>query len=74
MIDLDIPFPITLDWGDGEISQFDDLTHLITNLEHFDSETSPECRAQDASGLLVSIKLYLMELERLERIPSPAPL
>jgi len=58
-------FPISVRFENGEIEQYDDLEHLIHNLEDFDSDRDTDCEARDAVGRRVRLKLILLDLKEL---------
>jgi hypothetical protein len=69
--------PISVRWEDGTIDTYDDVDSLETDLEVFDSESTPECEVRDRLGRRVRLKvddwLVLKELFLLEQEPdSPA--
>lgn len=58
-------FPIYVRFENGEIESYDDVEHLIHNLEDFDSDLAEDCEARDALGRRVRLKLKLLELQEL---------
>jgi hypothetical protein len=50
-------FPVSVQFEDGTIEDFDSVEALETDLEVFDSKTSPGCMVSDALGRRVNLKL-----------------
>lgn len=57
-----VVFPIAVKFEDGTTELFDDVASLETDLEVFDSESSPDCEVTDALGRVVRLRVS----ERLE--------
>jgi hypothetical protein len=50
----------------GEVQSYDDVSALETELEMFDSESSPDCEVRDALGRPVRLRINRrLELEEL---------
>ena len=58
-------FPISVRFENGEIERYDDIEHLIHNLEDFDSDVDTACEVRDARGRRVRLKLKLLDLKEL---------
>jgi hypothetical protein len=58
-------FPIYVRFENGEVEEYEDVEHLICNLEDFDSEIDTDCDARDARGRPVRLKLKLLDLKEL---------
>jgi hypothetical protein len=58
-------FPISVRFENGEIERYDDVKHLIHNLEDFDSDVNTDCEVRDARGRRVRLKLKLLDLKEL---------
>jgi hypothetical protein len=58
-------FPISVRFEDGEVEEYEDVEHLICNLEDFDSDVDTACDARDARGRPVRLKLKLQDLKEL---------
>jgi hypothetical protein len=43
-------FTISVRFEKGEVQSYDDVSALETDLEMFDSESSPDCEVRDALG------------------------
>jgi len=62
-------FPIIVKWGNGEQDSFGSVELLETDLEMFDSETSPECEVTDSLGRRVRLRVnHQLILEELSLI------
>ncbi len=64
-INANVIFPITVEFEDGEIETYDDIEHLVCNLEDFDSDLDTTCRVKDKLGRLVRLKLKTLDLKEL---------
>ena len=60
-----VKFPVYVTFGDGTTETFDDITDLECNLEHFDSQRSPECMVVDSQGQKLVLRIELLELKEL---------
>lgn len=74
MVDLGL-LPIVIKWEDGSEETFEAVESLETDLEMFDSESTPECEVRDLARrrvrLLVDERLVLKELSLLDAEPEP---
>jgi len=64
-ISTDVVFPITVEFEDGESETYDDIEHLVCDLEDFDSDLDIACRVRDKLGRLVRLKLKTLDLKEL---------
>ena len=60
-----VKFPVYVTFGDGSTNTFDDIADLECNLEHFDSQRSPECLVVDSQGRRLVLRIELLELKEL---------
>jgi hypothetical protein len=71
-----VVFPICVRFEDGTTESYDDVESLETDLEVFDSESSPDCEVTDALGRRVRLKvdetLVLRELSLADEPPTTA--
>jgi len=58
-------FPISVRFENGKVEEYEDVDHLIHNLEDFDSDVDTACDARDARGRPVWLKLELLDLKEL---------
>lgn len=65
-----VVFPISVKFEDGTTETYDDVKSLETDLEVFDSESSPDCEVTDALGRRVRLRvdenLVLKELSLID--------
>lgn len=62
---MDVIFPISVRFEDGEIQQFDSIESLEQDLEDFDSDLEVDCQVRDNLGRHVRLKVELLELKEL---------
>jgi hypothetical protein len=60
-----VVFPISVTFEDGTVETYDDVEEIEFDLEHFDSELSPECHVADHQGRKVVLRVELLELKEL---------
>lgn len=69
-MNTDVAFPVSVTFEDGEVERYEDVEHLVCNLEDFDSDVDVECRVTDKLGRTLRLKLKLLELKELSVVPA----
>lgn len=62
---MGVVFPVSVRFEDGEVVTYESAADLELNLEEFDSDADAGCRAWDALGRPVRLKLKLLRLVEL---------
>jgi hypothetical protein len=62
---MQVVFPLSIQFEDGEIEQYESVEDLELNLEDFDSEQDIACSVKDAQGRSVKLKIKFLKLEEL---------
>lgn len=64
-MDVDVMFPISVRFEDGEVQEFDNREELEMTLEYFDSEEERDCEVTDKLGRRVRLKVYELDIKEL---------
>ena len=64
-LDPEVSFPLTVTLENGKSETYESIEDLECNLEDFDSETQAGCKAIDANGRPVRLKLEVLNLKEL---------
>lgn len=64
-MDMNVVFPITIRFEDGEVEEYESPQDLEMNLEDFDSEKDCNCEVRDKVGRPVRLKVSLLEIKEL---------
>ena len=62
---IDIVFPITVKFENGEIETYESIPDIEQNLEDFDSEIAEGYEVRDKLGRSVQLVVKLLKLEKL---------
>lgn len=64
-MDVDVVFPISVRFDDGEVQEFDNREELEMTLEYFDSEEERGSIVTDKLGRRVRLKVYELDIKEL---------
>ena len=62
---MEVVFPISVRFEDGEVEQYASADDLIEELEDFDSDVNTDCDVWDAEGRPVRLVLKTLTLKEL---------
>ena len=68
MMHTDIKFPVKLVDIDGQVTSFEDIDHLICNLEDFDSENEPYDSLVDSNGNNLRLEMSMMRIKIFKKL------
>lgn len=66
MIDKNVKFPIKVIFDEGEVEYYQDIKDIELNLEDFDSDLSPGCAVEDATGRRLDLDVSMLDLKHLK--------
>ena len=62
---MEVVFPISVRFEDGEVEQYASVDDLVMELEDFDSDVDTGCETWDAQGRPVRLVLKTLTLQEL---------
>ena len=57
-MDMNVVFPITVQFEDGEVEEYESPQDLVMNLEDFDSKKDSNCEVRDNLGRPVRLRFF----------------